>query len=353
MKPRITRHPLRFFCLTVALCFASSAVDADEPAAVRGAPADAWFGAWDLVLPTGEAGWLSVQSVDGRPRVELLWGVGSAKPVAEAAFEGRELRFPWRYRHMNAAHEMVSAERELRLHVEGDRLEGVALDVAASAAERGAAEDSAKQTITGRRQPPMPPAPDLDGVVWGEPITLFNGRDLTGWRVTNTAKRDGWRVADGAIENVTPKTDFAAYGEFANLRSDAEFGDHRLHIEFRVAAGGNSGIYLQGRYEAQVVDRDSRMQGINGPGAIFGRIAPARNAGRAGGEWQTYDLTLVDRHVTVVLNGEKVIDNAPLAGCTGGALTSDVTAPGPVFLQGDHTAVSYRDIVVTPRARTP
>ena len=99
-------------------------------------------------------------------------------------------------------------------------------------------------------------------------------------------------------------------------------------------------------YEAQVVDRDSRMKGIQGPGAIFGRIAPAKNAGRPGGDWQRDELTLVDRHVTVVLNGETVIDNQPLPGCTSGALSADETRPGPIYLQGDHTRVSYRPIIV-------
>jgi hypothetical protein len=91
------------------------------------------------------------------------------------------------------------------------------------------------------------------------------------------------------------------------------------------------------------------MQGINGPGAIFGRIAPKFNAGLPGGEWQTYDITLVDRHITVVLNGKKVIDNQPVIGCTGGALFGNVTQPGPVYLQGDHTSVSYRNVSIRRR----
>ena len=101
-------------------------------------------------------------------------------------------------------------------------------------------------------------------------------------------------------------------------------------------------------YEAQVVDRDSPMQGIQGVGAIFGHIEPSTNAGKPGGEWQTYDLTLVDRHVTVVLNGVKVIDNQPVWGPTGGAVNTDPSAPGPIHLQGDHTAVKYRNIYLAP-----
>jgi hypothetical protein len=206
------------------------------------------------------------------------------------------------------------------------------------------------QDFTGKRQPPLPPRPDLTRVKFGPPLALFNGRDLTGWRTSNPAKTNGWSVRDGIMCNDTPKTDFGAYGEYANLRSESEFEDFQLHLEFRLPAGvgGNSGVYLRGLYEVQVTHRDSQMQGINGPGAVFGRIRPTHNAGRPAGEWETYDLTLVDRHVTVVLNGEKVIDNQPVESCTGGALRSDVTQPGPIYLQGDHTAVQYRNLVLRP-----
>ncbi len=136
----------------------------------------------------------------------------------------------------------------------------------------------------------------------------------------------------------------------ANLRTDREFRDFQLHIEYRLPqqVGGNSGIYLRGLYEVQVTHRDSRMQGINGPGAVFGRIAPLENAGKPAGEWETLDITLVDRHITVVLNEKKVIENQPVAGPTGGALLFDVTAPGPIFLQGDHTSVEYRNVILRP-----
>ena len=86
------------------------------------------------------------------------------------------------------------------------------------------------------------------------------------------------------------------------------------------------------------------MQGINGPGAIFGRIEPTKNAAQLGGEWNRYVLTLVDRHITVELNGATVIDNQPIIGCTGGGLSADDTQPGPILLQGDHTSVRYRNI---------
>jgi Domain of Unknown Function (DUF1080) len=200
----------------------------------------------------------------------------------------------------------------------------------------------------GKRMPPMPVRPDLSKVRFGEPIKLFNGLDLSGWHPSNPAKKNGWSARDGLLCNDTPKTDFGAYGEYANLRTDADFTDFQLHLEYRLPSevGGNSGVYLRGLYEAQVTHRDSKMQGISGPGALFGRITPTKNAGKPAGEWESLDVSLVDRHVTVVLNGEKVIDNEPVAGPTGGALQSDVTAPGPIYLQGDHTSVQYRNITL-------
>ena len=183
--------------------------------------------------------------------------------------------------------------------------------------------------FTGKRIPQMPQSPpDLSEVRFGLPILLFNGKDLAGWRPHESDKINGWSAQDGTLVNTTPKTDFSATGDHANLRTEAEFEDFWLHAEFLIEENRNSGIYLRGMYEAQVVDRDSRMQGIQGPGAIFGRIAPSANAGKPGGQWQIYDLTLVDRHVTVVLNGVKVIDNQPIAGPTAGAIYTDPSAPG-------------------------
>jgi len=178
-------------------------------------------------------------------------------------------------------------------------------------------------------------------------ISLFDGKTLQGW----SGDQRFWKVEDGVLWNDTPKTSFSPFAKYGNLQTEAEFEDFRLSLDFNVPAGGNSGIYLKGRYEVQVVDRDSRMQGTHGVGAVFNRILPAGLHGRPGGEWQTYEITLVDRHITVVLNGVTVIDNQPLEGCTNGALTADESLPGPLYLQGDHTSVRYRNIQLEPLVR--
>jgi hypothetical protein len=107
-------------------------------------------------------------------------------------------------------------------------------------------------------------------------------------------------------------------------------------------------VYLRGIYEVQVMDSHGRGLDSHHMGAIYSRITPTVSAEKPAGQWQTMDITLCDRHVTVVLNGTPIIDNQPLLGCTGGALWSDEFRPGPIYLQGDHTAVSYRNIVLTP-----
>lgn len=301
-----------------------------------------FIGQWSLTLPTREAGWMNVHKGDSGVEIQLMWGVGSGRPMKNAVIDKNELRFELKARGTGKDGKPLAKET-ISARVDEDRM----MLILERSDEAG---DATRQEFFGKRQPPMPKAPDLSKVKFGEAITLFNGIDLSGWKVSRDDKKNGWSVRDGILCNDTPKTDFSAYGEYANLRTVAEFEDFTLHIEYRLPAGqgGNSGIYLRGLYEVQVTHRDSRMQGINGPGAVFGRVTPTKNAGKAAGEWESYDLTLVDRHISVVLNGERVIDNQPVEGCTGGALHSDVTSPGPIYLQGDHTSVQYRNIVLRP-----
>lgn len=303
---------------------------------------DALEGQWSLNLPNQEAGWLAVE--DGR--VSLLWAVGSARPLEKFTLQNGVLQFEKAIKRPLALPDEPATRYRINLTAQGNALNGEMLP----------ADANAPQTpirFTGQKQPPMPPRPDLTKIAFSEPISLFNGRDLAGWKISRDDKKNGWSARDGLLCNDTPKTDFSAYGDHANLRTEAEFEDFQLHLEYRLPAdtGGNSGIYLRGIYEIQVTHKDSKMQGINGPGAVFGRVTPTHNAGHPAGEWDTLDITLADRHITVVLNGETVIDNAPVPGCTGGALQSDVTRPGPIYLQGDHTSVQYRHLTLRPRVK--
>lgn len=315
--------------------------------------ANPFEGTWAFSLPDGYPAWLRISQLPGSGaagiEVGVLWSIGSEEPARVTAASAELIEFvrdlTWQPSGDPAQTRKVAGPMIATL--DGDRLKLVV--------KHTAADGSAGETLelVGKHMPPMPPTPELTKVKFGEAIELFNGRDLAGWRLSDPKKKNGWRVADGVLVNDSPKTDFGAYGEQGNLRTDRKFGDFRLSLEYRVPAGGNSGVYLRGMYEAQVVDGDSRMQGIQGPGALYGRIAPSQNAGKPGGEWNQYVLTLVDRHVTVELNGQTVIDNQPVIGCTGGGIAADDTAPGPILLQGDHTAVEYRKLVLEPVVESP
>lgn len=297
-------------------------------------------GAWSLDLESGEPAWMRVTEKEGKPVAYLRIYVGPEGPYEITEVVDGRIKFSRKRKNRKSK---VSTTTSVDVGIVNGKLDGLIVRT------KGNSSESNRVKFTGKKIPPMPDrAPDLSKVRFGKPVSLFNGEDLTGWRPYEDDKVMGWSAQDGLLVNTTPKTDFSATGAHANLRTVAEFEDFRLHIEFLIGKDRNSGVYLRGMYEAQVVDRDSRMQGISGPGAIFSRIAPSKNAGKAGGEWQTYDLTLVDRHVTVVLNGEKVIDNQPVIGPTGGAIYTDPASPGPIYLQGDHTSVKYRNIYLEP-----
>ena len=302
------------------------------------------LGDWSLQIESGEAGWLSISETDdGKPSVAMMVNVGSIKPLKGVEVRDGKIHVPLKTFRKGGRKGPVISQNRAVIRSENGELKG---EIVTRFPESGKTE--VHDPFTAVRIPPMPPAPDLSKVKFGEPVSLFNGRDLTGWKLRRPEKLNGWSVEDGRLVNNTPKTDFSATGAYGNLRTEKVFGDGRLHIEFLIGKDRNSGIYVRGMYEAQVVDRDSRMQGLQGVGSIFGLVERSENAGKPGGEWQSYDITLVDRHITVVLNGVKVIDNQPVSGPTAGAMHTDPMSPGPLYLQGDHTSVKFRNIVFEP-----
>jgi len=174
--------------------------------------------------------------------------------------------------------------------------------------------------------------------VWGTPIKLFNGKDLKGWH-TEGEKENQWQAVNGILKS--PHS-----GE--NIMTDKTFKDFKLHIEFRLPAGSNSGVYLRGRYEVQIEDNYGMEPAVDYISAVYGFLIPNQNAAKPAGEWQTYDITLVGRLVTVIFNGKEVICKQNIPGITGGALNSRESEPGPILLQGDHGPIEYRNIIITP-----
>lgn len=175
-------------------------------------------------------------------------------------------------------------------------------------------------------------------VQWDNPIELFNGKDLSGWTLSSDDNQ--WVVEDGILINRQ---------KGANLISERKFEDFKLITEFRYAEGGNSGIYLRGRYEVQIEDSPKdRHPGSLYFGGVYGFLAPSEIATLGPNEWNKYEITLVGRMVTIVANGKTIISNQEIPGITGGALDSKEGEPGPIYLQGDHSAVEFRKITVIP-----
>jgi hypothetical protein len=191
-----------------------------------------------------------------------------------------------------------------------------------------------RQSFTGE------PAPSLvrsKKPEWGQPIMIFNGKDLTGWYSDRPDNQ--WVVKDGILSS--PQSG-------ANLITKAKFNDFKLHIEFRYPKFSNSGIYLRGRYEVQVQDDIGQEPSNVLFAGIYGFLTPNQMAAKPAGDWQSFDITIVGRIVTVIANGKPVIVEQIIPGITGGALDSREGEPGPIMLQGDHGPVEYRNILLTP-----
>lgn len=305
------------------------------------------LGFWSLNLESGEPAWLKISEEEQQPIVHMRIYIGPDGPYALTDITDERIKFSLKPKRKTKGSK-IYIDQDVEVGITNGKLDGVLIRTPNNGS------DAERIPFTGKRVPARTKsAPDLSKVKFGHPISLFNGKDLTGWRPYESDKINGWSVQDGMLVNTTEKTDFSPTGDHANLRTEAEFEDFWLHIEFLIEENRNSGIYLRGMYEAQVVDRGSRMQGLQGVGAIFGRIAPSIQAGNPGGKWQTYDLTLVDRHITVVLNGVKVIDNQPIDGPTAGAIYTNPSAPGPIYLQGDHTSVKFKNIYLAPVISSP
>lgn len=304
-----------------------------------------FLGRWALTIPGGGAGWLGVTEEGGSLKSSILWGGGSVVPVTTTKVENNTLiltRVSERKK-KDASGQTISLKtvETITATVSGDDLK------LTTSTQQPDGKVSGKAEFTGKRIPPLPPKPDLAKVKFGQPIKLFNGTDLTGWKLIH-GKDNGWSVQNGVLVNNPVQVEGTPHKNYGNLRTEREFEDFRLTLEVMVEKGGNSGIYLRGIYEVQVAETYGRPVDSHNMGAIYSRITPKEAAEKPPGEWQTLDITLVDRHVTVILNGKKIIDNEPLLGCTGGALWSDEFKPGPLYLQGDHTKAAYRNLVLMP-----
>jgi hypothetical protein len=300
-----------------------------------------FIGRWALTIPGGGAGWLGVEEKDGKLSSSVLWGGGSVVPTQGTKIEGDTLIVT----RVNKGKKKDKAGKETpetTTETITGKLSGSTINlVTVKAKDDG--KEFGKAEFSGKRIADIPARPDLAKVKFGEPVQLFNGKDMSGWRLIKPDADNGWTVAEGMLINRIEKGK-----HMGNIRTDAEFEDFNLKLEVRTQEGSNSGVYLRGVYEIQIMESFGKPLDPHNMGALYSRITPSVAAEKPIGEWQTLDVTLVDRHVTVILNGKTIIDNQPALGCTGGALTSDEFKPGPLYLQGDHTNIEYRNMVLRP-----
>jgi Domain of Unknown Function (DUF1080) len=283
-------------------------------------------GRWDLTVTTPHdtyPSWMEFTENGGRPEVKIVGRVASVHPATDVNLKGSHLSFTtseWFGKQIKVTWDM---------NVQGRKITGT---------QRR--EDQVEGQITGV------PAPALKRRVpasWTKPELLFNGKDLAGWEPDN-ASENHWKAQDGELVNEKAG---------ANIRTTRKFQDFKLHIEYNCPQGGNSGVYMRGRYEVQVeYEPAGANDKFHGMGSIYGFIAPAVDLPPKPGQWESYDITLVGRNVTVVRSGVTTIDNQEIPGITGGAIDSHEAEPGPLLIQGDHTGgMKYRNITISVPGR--
>lgn len=294
-------------------------IESAAPIAVQQSAPPPIIGRWDITIaaPSGaQPSWLEVRpSGNGYLVGQFVGVVGSARPIGKVTFTEGVMSFSippqWE-------------QGQSDLHVEG-RLTSDALSGTMTF------PDGKTSNWTARRAPSLR---RTNKPAWGAPISLFNGKDLTGWHALGTNQ---WRAVNGVLQS--PKSG-------ANIVTDKTFTDYVLHVEFRYPKGSNSGVYQRGRYEVQIEDSLTTEPQNDLLGGIYGFIAPSEVAAKRPGEWQSFDITLIGRMITVVANGKTVVANREIPGITGGALDSNEGAPGPLLLQGDHGPIEYRNITI-------
>jgi len=326
---KMQRVVFAFIAAVILISLSAAAYSRNDKSSGYPAPdsAAAFLGRWDLTLKTPDReypSWLELREENGQLKAEMVGRWGNARPLPTVELSNGHLKF-------------VSPKEEedskANLVFEGT-LNGKTLSGTLTG------PDGKTWQWTGLRAPALkrtsPPS-------WAEPIPLFNGKDLTGWHEEKADASPAWKVENGLL--ITP-------GNGPELINNSKFEDFKLHVEFNCGPESNSGVYLRGRYEVQL-ETDS----ITDPperrlGSVYGFLAPSPEPARTPDKWQTYDITLIGRTITVVLNGTTIIDNKEISGITGGALDSHEELPGPIYLQGSEKGhVMFRSVVITPASK--
>jgi hypothetical protein len=291
-------------------------------------------GSWDITVQDekhGRAWWLKIEGA-GTPHAKgdfVSAFDGNLNPIEEISIEGNKLVFGFRPKSRKPGGENRTRHLVYSAELSNNMLHGTFC-----------VEGQPDSLLhwTGVRAPAIS---DRDNGSWheGTAIELFDGRSLAGWHLQETSRTNGWFVKDGILTST---------GKVSDLVSDRKFWNFQLHAEFKVPEGSNSGIGLRARYEVQIKGDYGKTPDTHSSGALYSRIVPTRNAIKPAGEWQTYDIRLVGREVTIAVNGTTIIDKGFIEGLTAMATDPNEGKPGPISLQGDHGAVEFRHLTITP-----
>lgn len=283
------------------------------------------IGRWDITIlkPDGSSdfAWLEIEKSGNNTLVGYFVGHnGSVRPVSEINFSPEDQTFSF-----TIPPQWDPYKLKMEFKLKGDELAGW----------ESHPPQTEKMQWKGVRAPDLVRA---SRPVWGNPIHLLKN-SLSDWKLLK-GNDSLWTFKNGILRHD---------GVGGNIVTKQKFDDFKLHVEFRLGKGANSGIYLRGRYEVQVEDSYGAPMNTHMLGSIYGFLIPTINAARAPGQWQTYDITLRGRMATVVLNGTTIICNRPIPGITGEALDSHEGEPGPIMLQGSERGlIEYRNIIITP-----
>jgi hypothetical protein len=301
-------------CATLFFVLLSIAVRADGKA---------FLGRWNLsgTPPNSDhVYWLEVKDENGKLSAMFLNRGGSPVRIDDVRMEGDELVGQMLGRANNPG-------PKIRLKADGVKASGTITS------------GTSTVNVTGLRPPRWEAANANGNHTYGAPVVLFDGKTLDAFGVQNKTQPMGWSIEDGVMTNVEHAN---------NLVSKEKFKDFKIQAEYKLGPNSNSGIYLRGRYELQVLDDYGKPVEAHGHMAIYAWKAPRVNASKPQGEWQTMEAVLAGNRVTVTLNGQRVHDNAVLEAITGGALDANESEPGPIMIQGDHERVWFRNVTVTP-----
>jgi hypothetical protein len=289
-----------------------------------GAQHQSFLGRWNLTGTGPDSNrvyWLEVTDQGGQLKGMFLNRGGSPVALASVKVEAGTLVFQMAPGRDN------KPGLEFRAKLEGDKLIGTVPD-----------RDRTVNWVGVR--PPKWPAADANAKhTYGKPVELFDGKSFDAFLPQTGDAIMGWAVENGILTNNPPAS---------NLVSKQKFTNFRVQAEYLLAPKSNSGLYLRGRYELQILDDAGTPPESHGHMALYAWKAPLVNASKPAGEWQTAEVILVGNRMTATLNGQKVHDNTEIQAITGGALDANESAPGPIMIQGDHAKVSFRKLTITP-----